>query len=105
MINFCLYVFIFYAVASSARAILLSGKTNERKKSRRTVSRNTVTTQKAPHKNNIIKLNQTTARRGKTPLRVAFSDFCTMQNFVYTSKHSVFKQFNSVCIYNILTFT
>ena len=78
MINFCLYVFIIYAVASSAKAILLSGNGNKKRK----VRKRTVTVQRAPRKNNIIKLNQTTARRGKTPLRVAFLRSKTMQKIV-----------------------
>ena len=51
MINFCLYVFIIYAVASSAKAILLSGNNNKKRK----VRKRTVTVQRAPRKNNIIK--------------------------------------------------
>ncbi len=78
MINLCLYVFIIYAVASSAKAILLSGNNNKKRK----VRKRTVTVQRAPRKNNIIKLNQTTARRGKTPLRVAFLRSKTMQKIV-----------------------
>ena len=78
MINLCLYVFIIYAVASSAKAILLSGNGNKKRK----VRKRTVTVQRAPRKNNIIKLNQTTARRGKTPLRVAFLRSKTMQKIV-----------------------
>ena len=78
MINLCLYVFIIYAVASSAKAILLSGNNNKKRK----VRKRTVTVQRAPRKNNIIKLNQTTARRGKTPLRAAFLRSKTMQKIV-----------------------
>ena len=78
MINLCLYVFIIYAVASSAKAIVLSGNNNKKRK----VRKRTVTVQRAPHKNNIIKLNQTTTRRGKTPLRVAFLRSKTMQKIV-----------------------
>lgn len=78
MINLCLYVFIIYAVASSAKAIVLSGNNNKKRK----VRKRTVTVQRAPRKNNIIKLNQTTARRGKTPLRVAFLRSKTMQKIV-----------------------
>ena len=78
MINLCLYVFIIYAVASSAKAILLSGNGNKK----RNVRKRSVTVQRAPRKNNIIKLNQTTARRGKTPLRVAFLRSKTMQKIV-----------------------
>lgn len=67
MINFCLYVIIFYAVASSARAILQLGNNNKKRK----VRKRTVAVQRVPSRNNIIKLNPN-ARRGKTPLRVAF---------------------------------
>ena len=79
MINFCLYVFIIYAVASSAKAILLSGNGNKK----RNVRKRSVTVQRAPRKNNIIKLNQTTARRGKTPLRVAFYEVTLLQNTAF----------------------
>ena len=67
MINLYLYVIIFYAVASSARAIFLSGNN----KKNRQVRKRAVTVQRVPRKNNIIKLKPN-ARRGKTPLRVAF---------------------------------
>ncbi len=67
MINFCLYVFIIYAMASSARAILLTGNNNKKRK----VRKRAVAVQRAPRKNNIIKLKPN-ARREKTPLRVAF---------------------------------
>lgn len=85
MINFCLYIFIFYAVASSAKAILLSGKAKERKKSRQVTSRQVVSVQKSPYRNKIIKLNQSTARRGKTPLRAVFFQIPLTQSVQTTS--------------------
>lgn len=70
MFNFCLFIFVFYAVSNSARAILFGN--NKRK--HKALQRRNVHSRAMKRRNNLIYINtiantQKTGRKGKTPMR------------------------------------
>ena len=66
MFNFCLFIFVFYAVSNSARVILFGNK----KRKRKVIQRRNVRSRAIKRKNNLIYINtQKTGRKGKIPMR------------------------------------
>ena len=63
LINFCLFIFICYAAAGSARAILFSGKTKKRRRAVRPAQRNRAVRKPARRKAQIIEFRRYQKKR------------------------------------------
>ena len=75
MLNLCVFIFVFYAVSYSAKAILFGKSGKKQKKAycsaRSTTAKTNITPQRRKlSKPNIVKIKQTkSGRMGKTPVR------------------------------------